>query len=88
MAPVVHGLENKYGQQIKFTFLDIDDLATQPFQETLGYARQWRPYILLLDPDGQIITREDGSDYIWIGVIPGETLESAIVDALNRFGSQ
>ena len=85
MAPVVHGLENKYGAQINFVFLDIDDPATQSIQDAFGYARAWRPYFMLLGPNGEVLTRPDGTKYIWIGVVPGDEIELAIADVLPRF---
>lgn len=82
MAPVVHGLENKYADQLNFVFLDIDDPTTDPLQQEVNYDRRWRPYIMLVGPDGQVLTREDGTKYIWIGVVPGEQIELAIQDVL------
>lgn len=87
MAPVVHGLENKYSAQMNFVFLDIDDPATQPFQEFFNYAYAWRPYIMLIGANGEVLTRTDGTKYIWIGVVPGQDLEQGIADVLTRLSS-
>ena len=76
MAPVVHGLENKYGSEINFVYLNIDDNNTQPLQEALAYNVRWRPYIVLLDGNGQI----SGSPLI--GYYNGPMLEQAIIDLL------
>ena len=46
MAPVVHGLEAKYGMYLDFVYLDIDDPATQEIRDQLNYSNRWRPYIL------------------------------------------
>jgi len=36
MAPVVHGLEQAWGDAIQFVYLDIDDPRTEPFRRQLG----------------------------------------------------
>lgn len=82
MAPVVHGLEGKYGDQVQFTYLDIDDKNNQVFMEAFGYDRRWRPYILILDGEGNVIMNINGNNSIWVGVIPGEVLELGILGAL------
>ena len=75
MAPVVHGLESQYCDQVNFVYLDIDDNSTFSFKEALGYVYQ--PHIFLLDPEGNIITQ-------WVGFVDGETLEAALVDAIGE----
>ncbi len=77
MAPIVHGLENKYGDRVKFTFLDIDDPATEPIQRQLEYNYNWRPYILLVDAAGAI-------RQVFIGVIAPDELELAVLDLLGE----
>jgi hypothetical protein len=83
MAPVVHGLEEKYGDQVRFVYLDIDDPNTQALQEALEYNRRWRPFIVILDGDGNIILDDAGQKHLWIGVIPGETLELGVLYSLG-----
>lgn len=83
MAPIVHGLEQKYGDQIQFIYLDIDDPNTIPFQRAVFYDSRWRPYIMILDGDGNVIVDANGTKSIWIGVIPGEVLELGILNALG-----
>lgn len=83
MAPIVHGLEEKYGDQIKFVYLDIDDPNTVALQESVLYERRWRPYIMIVDGDGNVILDAAGLKSIWIGVVPGETLELGILNALG-----
>ncbi len=74
MAPMVHGLEAKYFQQIDFFFLDADDPNTLGFQRTYGF--QYQPYFVLLDGQGKVIKR-------WTGFVPQETFESAFAEVLS-----
>ncbi|MEK6222343.1 MAG: hypothetical protein N2D54_08845 [Chloroflexota bacterium] len=83
MAPVVHGLEDKYGDQVRFVYLDIDDSNNKAFMEAVGYDRRWRPYIMIVDRDGNVILDSSGGNSIWVGVIPGEILELGILNALG-----
>ena len=84
MAPVVHGLENKYGADIKFVYLDIDDPATAPFQQALEYDYRLRPYITVLDGNGEVIADDNGIQYIWIGVFPGESLDTGLYNLFAK----
>jgi hypothetical protein len=70
MAPVVHGLEQEWGQRIRFVYLDIDDPLTDPFKEALGYFVQ--PHYFLLDGEGEIIAQ-------WLGPVSAEDLEAAFL---------
>jgi hypothetical protein len=79
MAPVVHGLENKYAQYMPFSFLDIDDPATVNIQNAVEYNRAWRPYVLLLDSSGEV-------SQIFVGVVSGLDMEQAIQDLLIQEG--
>lgn len=83
MAPVVHGLEDKYGDQIQFVYLDIDDKNNETIMEAVGYDRRWRPYIMIVDGDGNVILDSSGIKSIWVGVIAGEILEIGILNALG-----
>jgi hypothetical protein len=67
----VHGLETLYGEQIRFTYLDRDDPANQPFLAELGF--RYQPEFYLLDADGNITWK-------WIG--PAD--ETAFVEALEQ----
>jgi hypothetical protein len=73
MAPIVHGLEAKYGSQVRFTYLDIDDPATEAFRNELEFSG-FRPHIFLLGSEGEILQE-------WIGSTPVEQLEPAIQSA-------
>jgi len=71
MAPVVHGLENKYAEYMPFHLLDIDDPATESIQNALDYNRAWRPYIVLYNSAGEISN-------VWVGVVSGLEIERAV----------
>lgn len=74
MAPVVHGLEAKYGDQVTFVYLDIDDPATGPFKSQLGYLYQ--PHLFLLNGHGTPLNQ-------WLGYTTGAELEAALVAAIG-----
>lgn len=74
MAPVVHGLEEKWGDQVEFIFLDIDDQATSEFKRQLGY--QYQPHVFLLDAEGNLLQQ-------WIGYADGQQLQAAIRQAVQ-----
>lgn len=75
IAPTVHGLENLYGDQINFVYLDRDDPGTFQFQEQLGYIYQ--PHFFLLDEGGAVIGQ-------WRGYVDGLILQQALVDAIAQ----
>lgn len=52
MGPVVHGLEQDYGDRIQFLYLDVEDPANDAVARRLGSRGQPRFY--LLDGDGQV----------------------------------
>ena len=73
MAPLVHGLEEQYGSQVRFVYLDIDDPANQPFKEELRY--RYQPHFFLIDGEGNILDQWMG--YVSVGDFVG-SLESAL----------
>lgn len=75
MAPTVHGLENLYGAEINFIYLDRDDPATLAFQEQLGYIYQ--PHFFLVDANGGVIAQ-------WRGYVDGQELQRALLAALEK----
>ena len=75
MAPIVHGLENKYGDQINFVYLDIDDPAGNIIKRELGYRVQ--PHFFLLDGQGNIIEQ-------WVGIVSEDTLRSSFDKSLQK----
>jgi hypothetical protein len=74
MAPIVHGLEAKYNDQIGFVYLNIDNPSTDKFKAQLGYFVQ--PDFFLLDGDGNVLNR-------WTGPVAAEELEAAFIAALE-----
>ncbi len=74
MAPTVHGLEDLYGDQVTFTYLDRDDPATQVLRNQLGYVYQ--PHFFLLGPEGNLLGQ-------WRGYVEGEALQQAILQAIE-----
>ena len=70
----MHGLEDYYGEDMLFSFLDVDDPGTEDFKSALGY--RYQPHIFLLDRDGNILAQ-------WVGSVDLATLEAAILAALG-----
>jgi len=58
MKPVVHGLEDRYAGRIDFVYLDVDDDATTPLKEQLGYQHQ--PEFFLVDGAGNVVQSWEG----------------------------
>jgi len=69
MAPVVHGLEQIYANQVDFAYLDIEDPRNDEFKRRFGFRVQ--PHIFLLDGSGEIVQQ-------WVGLVSGEELEAAL----------
>lgn len=74
MAPLMHGLEDKYKGRANFVYLDIDDDATETLRLTFQFYYQ--PHIFLLDAEGNILQQ-------WIGYVRQAELEAALVNALE-----
>jgi len=74
----VHGLEAKYDSRVGFVYLDIDDPTTSEFKRALGYRLQ--PHFFLLDAQGNVLRS-------WLGNVPEDELEAAILEALAADGS-
>jgi hypothetical protein len=73
MAPVVHGLEQQYGDRIGFAYLDIEDERNDGFKRDLGFRLQ--PHLFLLDGQGAVLQQ-------WVGAVSREDLEAALRAAL------
>jgi hypothetical protein len=69
MAPVVHGLEQQYGDRIDFAYLDIDDPRTDGFKRQYGFRLQ--PHIFLLDGSGNVTQQ-------WVGTVSADELGAAL----------
>ena len=74
MAPVVHGLEAEYYDQVEFSYLDIDDPSNDEFKRILGFRVQ--PQFLLLDENGEIIQQ-------WFGRVSADDFRTTFDEALN-----
>jgi thiol-disulfide isomerase/thioredoxin len=68
MAPVVHALEDRYGEQIGFVYLDLDDPANSLYKSML--KGRIAPFFYLIDGQGVLIQE-------WQGRVPAEAFESA-----------
>ncbi|RMG88974.1 MAG: hypothetical protein D6706_22215 [Chloroflexi bacterium] len=75
MKPIVHELEAKYGNQIEFVYLNIDDPETN--DEKLKYGFRYQPHFILLDENGEIVEQ-------WLGSVPQTTFEEAFAQILNN----
>jgi hypothetical protein len=75
MAPIVHGLESQYADQMNFVYLDIDDPANDSFKEALGY--RYQPHIFVLDEQGNILNQ-------WVGPVSEQDLVEAFEAALAQ----
>lgn len=53
MAPIVQGVEAEYGSRVNFSYLDIDNPASHPLMETLGFESE--PHFFVLAPDGKVV---------------------------------
>lgn len=68
MAPIVHGLESEYSQQVNFVYLDITDPANDEFLKSFGF--RVTPHFFLLDESGELIQQ-------WIGPITADDLRTS-----------
>ena len=68
MAPIVHGLESEFHNQINFIYLDIDDPANADVLSLLGF--RYQPHFFLLDGEGNIIQQ-------WLGPVSEEEFQNA-----------
>ena len=75
MASSLDILHQKYGKEIDFVLLNIDDPKWKNTLEEFGVKGV--PEIALLSADHQIIER-------WVGSVPESILESALVDVNDR----
>jgi hypothetical protein len=69
MAPIVHGLEEQYGDRVDFLYLDIEDAGTRHARERLGFEAT--PHFFLLSAQGVVLGA-------WQGVRPRSVLESPL----------
>lgn len=75
MQPIVHGLEQTYGDEIDFVLLNIDDPDTLEAQRQYGFRVQ--PHFVLVDADGEVITQ-------WLGYNSANVFEDAFAELLDK----
>ena len=75
MAPIVHGLEDLYSEQINFVYLDVDDPGTNDFKRQFGY--RYQPEYYLVGPDGVILQS-------WFGFAPPEAFMEVFDNVLSN----
>lgn len=75
MWPVVHGLEDRYGEQVDFVYYDIDDPSTAEAKEKYGYRVQ--PHFFLVDGEDNVVGE-------WLGPVHEETFVTAIESTLDN----
>jgi len=80
MAAVVHGLENKYGEQMNFVYLDVDKRAVNNILDDLGIYASYVPTFFFLNSEGKIVGKT------LVGEQSDSTLEQAIQDILIEEG--
>jgi hypothetical protein len=73
MQPVVNRLEEDYGDQVKFVYLDAEHEGKEAFRAS---RLPGHPSFLLVRPDGQEVWRS-------FGIVSYEDIEAAILDALD-----
>jgi thiol-disulfide isomerase/thioredoxin len=73
MAPVVHVLEDRYQDRIRFVYLDIDDPANNLFSTLIG--SRLPPLFFLLDEQGNVVEA-------WRGYVEAEDFERAFASVL------
>lgn len=69
MAPIVHGLEQEWGQQVDFLYLDVADSANAATKARFGFTAT--PHFFLLAPDGTVLRS-------WQGRVEPDTLTAAL----------
>ena len=75
MAPVVHGLDQKYSSQIEFIYLDAVDSSTRELRSKLNYRSY--PTFILLDGEGNEVKR-------WVGRVEQSDFIVVLDDMLAR----
>ena len=73
MEPIVHGLENEYGEQLDFVYYDIDAEESEDAMREYNFRVQ--PHFLLLDANGEIVQE-------WFGSVPVDTFVAAFDETL------
>lgn len=74
LAPEIHNLEEKYTENIIFTYLDIDDPSNEYFMKKLRFEKE--PHFILVDGEGN-------KQKEWIGHVTYEELFEIFKEIAN-----
>ncbi len=77
MVPVVYELEQQYGEQIEFVYLDVDDPAVRTVAGDFEIVVL--PHFFLLDSEGNIVDQ-------WAGLVAKKQF-TTVFDTLLESGS-
>lgn len=81
MAPVVHGLEAKYGEYMNFVYLDVDKPAVEDILTEMNIYANYIPTFLFIDSNGKVIPGTT-----MIGSQSDNAMEKAIIEVLISEG--
>ena len=70
----MNGLEEQYGNNIEFVYVDIDNPESQALKNQYGFRVQ--PHFVLVSGNGEVVGE-------WFGMNEGATFETAFNDVLN-----
>lgn len=73
MEPIVHGLEDEYGQQLDFVYYDIDAPESEEAMQEYNFRVQ--PHFILLDAEGVVLQE-------WFGLVPVDQFITAFDETL------
>lgn len=74
MRPVVNGLRQQYGNQLKFADLDFNDNRNQSLKDRFRVVGH--PSFVLVDGQGKLVKR-------WLGIVAASELEKELKQVLN-----
>ena len=81
MAPVVHGLEDKYGEYMNFVYLNVDKQAVEDIVQDLNINAMYIPTFVFIDCEGKVIPATT-----MIGSQSDHAMEEAIIEVLLEEG--
>jgi thioredoxin-like negative regulator of GroEL len=73
MAPVVHGLEQRYAGRVDFVYLDVNDARNADAKTRLGFRST--PHFFVVSADGRVL-------HEWQGVVSSDVVEARLQPAL------
>jgi thioredoxin-like negative regulator of GroEL len=78
MAPIVHGLEQQYGDRIDFLYLNVEDARTAAPKARLGYRAT--PHFFTLTAEGRVLEQ-------WQGIEEASVIEGRLRRLMEPVGS-